>query len=46
MLRQTCSYRNDTETHRKPKSKEKIELKLTIRQKQVKSKLSAENADI
>ena len=27
MLRQKCSYRNDTETCKKPSSKEKIELK-------------------
>ena len=27
MLRQNCSYRNDIETRKKPKSKEKIELK-------------------
>ena len=30
MLRQKCSYRNDIETHKKPKSKEKIELKFAI----------------
>ena len=30
MLRQKCSYRNDIETHKKPKSKEKMELKFAI----------------
>ena len=28
MLRQKCSYRNDIETLRKPKSKEKKEIKV------------------
>ena len=46
MLRQNCSYRNDNKTRKKPKSKEKIELKFTILQKQVKIKLPAENTDI
>ena len=46
MLRQICSHRNDIETGKKPKSKEKIELKIAIKQKQVKAKLPAENADI
>ena len=43
MLRQICSHRNDIETDKKPKSKE---LKIAIKQKQVKAKLPAENADI
>ena len=30
MLRQKCSYRNDIETCKNPKSKGKIELKFTI----------------
>ena len=30
MLRQKCSYRNDIETRKKPKSKEKIKLKFAI----------------
>ena len=30
MLKQRCSYRNDIETHKKPESKEKIELKFAI----------------
>ena len=30
MLRQKCSYRKHTETHRKLKSKEKVELKFAI----------------
>ena len=30
MLRKKCSYRNDIETRKKPKSKEKIELKFEI----------------
>ena len=30
MLRQKCSYRKDIETRKKPKSKEKIELKFAI----------------
>ena len=30
MLRQKCSYRNDTETLKKPKIKEKMELKFEI----------------
>ena len=46
MSRQKCPYKNDIETHKKPKSKEKIELKFAIQQKQVKAKLSAEKADI
>ena len=46
MSRQKCPYKNDIETHKKPKSKEKIELKFAISQKQVKAKLSAEKADI
>ena len=46
MLRQKCSYKNDIETCKKPRSKEKIELKFAIYQKQVKAKLPAENADI
>ena len=45
MLRQKCSYRSDIKTSKKPKSKVKIELKFTIEQKQVKAKLTAENAD-
>ena len=46
MSRQKCPYKNDIETHKKPKSKEKTELKFAIQQKQVKAKLSAEKADI
>ena len=46
MLRQIRSHRNDIGTDKKPKSKEKIELKIAIKQKQVKAKLPAENADI
>ena len=46
MLRQKCSYRYDIETCKKPKSKEKVELKFANQQKQVKAKLPAENADI
>ena len=30
MLVQKCSYKKDTETHKKPKSKEEIELKLAL----------------
>ena len=30
MLRQKCSYKNDIETRKIPKSKEKIELKFPI----------------
>ena len=30
MLKQGCSYRNYTETHKKPKRKEKIELKFAF----------------
>ena len=30
MLRQKCFYRNDIETGKKPKSKEKIELKFAV----------------
>ena len=30
MLRQKCSYKNEIETRKKPKSKEKIELKFAI----------------
>ena len=30
MLRQKCSYRKDIETRKKPKSKEKIELKFAV----------------
>ena len=29
MLRQKCSYKNDFETRKEPKSKEKIQLKFT-----------------
>ena len=46
MLRQNCSYKNDIETRKKPKSKEKIKLKFAIQQKQVKAKLHGEIADI
>ena len=38
MLRQKCFYKNDIETHKKAKSKWKIQLKF--------AKLPAENADI
>ena len=30
MLRQKFSYKNDTATHKKPKSKEEIQLKFAI----------------
>ena len=30
MLKQKCSYKNETETHKRLKSKEKIELKFSI----------------
>ena len=30
MLRQTCSYKDEIETRKKPNSKEKIELKFAI----------------
>ena len=30
MLGQKCSYKNDTKTRKKPKSKEKIQLKFAI----------------
>ena len=46
MLRQKCFYRNDIETRKKRKSKEKIELKFAIYQKQVKPKLPAGNDDM
>ena len=46
MLRQKCSYRNDIETLKKLESREKIELKFAIQQKQLKAKLPAENADV
>ena len=46
MLRQKCCYKNDVETCKKPKIKEKLELKFAIWLKQVKAKLPAENADI
>ena len=45
MLRQKCSYRKDVQTYKKSKSKEKIELKFAIWQKQVETKFPAENAD-
>ena len=44
--RNKCSYRNEIETRKKPKSKEKIELKFANYQKQKKGRLLAENADI
>ena len=56
MLRRKCSYRNHIETHKQPKSKEKIELWLAIYQKKKnvcikkkkkkKKKKKAENADV
>ena len=46
MLRQKCSYKNDIKICKKPKSKEKVELKFAIQQKQVKAKLPAENGNI
>ena len=46
MLRQKCSYRKDTETFGKTKSKEKIELKFGIWPKQVKAEFPAENSNI
>ena len=30
MLRQKCSYRKEVEAHKKPKNKEKIELKIAV----------------
>ena len=45
MLRKKCSYRNDIETHKEPKNKEKTDETFAIKQKQVKAKLRAENAD-
>ena len=39
-IRQGCSYRKDIGTRRKSKSKEKIELKFAILQKQVKKHVS------
>ena len=30
MLRQTCAYKNDIETFKMPKSKEKLQLKFEI----------------
>ena len=46
MLKQKCSNRKDIKASKKSKSKEKIELKFAIQQKQVKAKFPAENADI
>ena len=46
MLRQKCSYRKDTETFKKSKSKEKIELKFGTWPKQVKAEFPAENSNI
>ena len=46
MLRKKCSYRNDIETRKKSKKKEKIELKFLVQQKQVKVKLHTKNADV
>ena len=46
MLRQKRSYKNDIETRKKPKSKEKIQLKFAIEQKQLLLKLPAKIADI
>ena len=43
MLRQKCSYRKKIETRKKSKNKE---LKFAIKQKQVKARFPAENADI
>ena len=46
MLRQKCSYKNDIKTSKKPESKEKVELKFSVQQKPVKTKLPAESAHI
>ena len=43
---QKCFYESDIETRKKLKSQEEIELNFVIKQKQVKAKLLAENADI
>ena len=47
MLRQNCSCRKDIETHKIPTTKEKLEFKLIIWQKQViKVRFLVESADI
>ena len=45
MFRQKCSYRNDTETRKNPKSKEKNN-KVWILKKKKEAKLPAANTDI
>ena len=46
MSRRKYSYKKDIETCKKPKTKEKIELKFPIQQKQVKAKFPTGNVDI
>ena len=46
MFKQMFSCRKVIKTCKKPKRKEKIELKFAIWQKQVKAKIPAENSDI
>ena len=46
MVKQRYFYRKDIETRKKPKSKEKIELKYAIQQIQVQAKFHTENVDI
>ena len=43
LIRQKCSHRKDIEAHKKRKSKEKIELKFTIEEKEVIAEFSTEN---
>ena len=45
-LTQFAIIKYDIETREKPKSKEELELKFAIKQKQVKARFAAENADI
>ena len=46
MLKQKRSYKNDIETCKQPKSKEKNRTKVCNLTIQIKAKLPAENADI
>ena len=46
MLRRKNSYGKSIETHKKTKSKDKIEPKLSIQQKQKNGKFPAKNGDI
>ena len=43
LIRQKCSHRKGIEAHKIRKSKEKIELKFTIEEKEVTAEFSAEN---